>query len=221
MLLLFASLACSPVSAPDSGGQTHEVGDEGDGTDGGGTDTGGDGGGEDGGTVPPVDDDGDGYSVEEDCDDHNWSAHPGATEIWNEFDDDCDGRIDGDGEFSASITLSATAIVEGISYPFHLDCPGTLSRTVSSLDFLVSCSPDPEDADAMKLLGESLTLSPRKGEVEAESWSGLTTLTSSNDWDTYADGSLLWSGFDEVAFTATLDTVSLDLTATGTFALQR
>ncbi len=39
--------------------------------------------------------DGDGFGVDEDCDDEDPGAYPGAEESWgNEIDDDCDGRVD-------------------------------------------------------------------------------------------------------------------------------
>ena len=44
-----------------------------------------------------VDADGDGFSSPEDCDDTNAQVHPGATEICNELDDDCDGQVDEEG----------------------------------------------------------------------------------------------------------------------------
>ena len=41
-----------------------------------------------------VDDDMDGFSLFEDCDDGNAAVFPGAIEICNDIDDDCDGEID-------------------------------------------------------------------------------------------------------------------------------
>ncbi len=52
------------------------------------------------GNVTCTDNDGDGYAVEGgncgpvDCDDTNANVHPGATEVCNGIDDDCDGLID-------------------------------------------------------------------------------------------------------------------------------
>ena len=45
--------------------------------------------------VVNVDYDQDGYVVGTDCDDHHSAVHPGADEVCNGRDDDCDGSIDG------------------------------------------------------------------------------------------------------------------------------
>jgi hypothetical protein len=42
----------------------------------------------------PVDADGDGYEAPADCNDSNASVHPGAPEMCNDQDDDCDGVVD-------------------------------------------------------------------------------------------------------------------------------
>jgi len=44
--------------------------------------------------TPTGDADGDGYSPPADCDDTESSVNPGATEIYNQVDDDCDGSTD-------------------------------------------------------------------------------------------------------------------------------
>ncbi len=57
-----------------------------------------DGGPDDSGASPPPSDvDGDGFSVEDgDCNDDNFRIHPGADEVCNGLDDDCDTLIDED-----------------------------------------------------------------------------------------------------------------------------
>lgn len=47
-------------------------------------------------TTPPVDEDGDGFSPPEDCDDAERSVNPLAEESCNGADDDCDDAIDED-----------------------------------------------------------------------------------------------------------------------------
>ncbi len=60
------------------------------------------------GTLTPADDDGDGYSTcTGDCDEANPDRYPGAPEICDALDDDCDGwtpieELDGDGDGSSS-----------------------------------------------------------------------------------------------------------------------
>lgn len=53
--------------------------------------------------------DGDGYTVQNDCDDRDPAVHPGATEICNGKDDDCNGKtdeaFDADGDGSVTCAL--------------------------------------------------------------------------------------------------------------------
>ncbi|MFI5173041.1 MAG: MopE-related protein [Chitinophagales bacterium] len=53
------------------------------------------------GTLEMIDEDGDGYGIWIDCDDTNPDIHPGATEICNDIDEDCDGITS---EVTATIT---------------------------------------------------------------------------------------------------------------------
>ena len=50
----------------------------------------------DSGGLASVDEDGDGYDSGEDCDDADAGVHPGATEVCDGIDNNCDDRVDED-----------------------------------------------------------------------------------------------------------------------------
>ena len=53
--------------------------------------------------------DGDGFSVEEDCDDADAAINPAALEVCNGVDDNCDGRTDAD---DATLTDGVTGYAD-------------------------------------------------------------------------------------------------------------
>ena len=83
----------------------------------------------DGGTDGAVDADGDGYGSDVDCDDSSAAIAPGADEVCDGLDNDCDGDIDedpvdgdtfyadadGDGHGDAGVTVLACALESGIA----------------------------------------------------------------------------------------------------------
>lgn len=173
------------------------------------------GGGED--TAPPPRDlDADGYDYTVDCLDLNADVNPGATEIWNGLDDDCDGVIDGDGDWTGEIGVTATAMYEGRPYDFTLRCPFVGTRLAKTFSWLVTCTPNVADADAQRLLGASFTLVPDDAAVEGEAWSGAVTLASSSGWDSDAEGEIAWSALDTARLAVDLSAYSLSVHATGT-----
>jgi hypothetical protein len=54
------------------------------------------------GVDEPTDGDGDGYVLDEDCDDGNSAMNPGATEVCDGLDNDCNGTIDDDASDAAT-----------------------------------------------------------------------------------------------------------------------
>jgi hypothetical protein len=63
-------------------------------------------------TVEPVDEDGDGYTTEVDCDDENAAVFPSAVETCDGIDNNCDGEIDEAGA-EGSLTWYADADGDG------------------------------------------------------------------------------------------------------------
>lgn len=99
---------------------------------------------------PPRDLDADGYPAGEDCMDLNADVHPGATEVFNGLDDDCDGIFDADGSWSGMADVEATAVYEGTPYAYALFCPVTGVRTTLQFTWTLACTPDADDALAQR-----------------------------------------------------------------------
>lgn len=70
------------------------------------------------------DEDADGYDVTSDCDDNDATVHPGATEVCDGIDDDCDGEID-----------------EGVTVTYYIDEDG--DGWGSERDVIEACEPSP------------------------------------------------------------------------------
>lgn len=163
----------------------------------------------------PRDLDEDGYPAGEDCMDLNAEVHPGATEIWNELDDDCDGRFDADGTWSGTTAVEAQAVYEGRRYSFSLECPLEGERGSGQFEWLVTCTTDTDDEMAQRLLGAVFTLRPEEAVVELQTWSGKAIVESDTGWDTSASATITWSTFDRAALSGSLSAASLSMTIAG------
>ena len=166
----------------------------------------------------PVDRDGDGAVAAEDCDDRDADRHPGAIESWDDVDQDCDGQVDADGDYSGTVAVQATAVYEGQAHRFSLTCPAVAQRQTGTLSWSWRCEPDPSDSWAQLLLGPGLEM-VGSGTVTGASWSGSAELRSDTGWDTRADASLRWSDFENVTVQGGMSAFSLELASSG--ALQR
>ncbi len=93
-----------------------------------------------------TDDDGDGYTEEDgDCDDDDAAVNPGAEEICNEVDDDCDGVVDpdtdhdGDGVLDCDDDCPIRVAAGGTGDGRHADPLGAIQDAID-LALGVSCS---------------------------------------------------------------------------------
>ena len=81
-----------------------------------------------------VDEDGDGFSGEDDCDDNDAAVNPDAEELCDELDNNCDGAVDegalstfyadgdGDGFGVSAYTVEACTAPEGYTEATEEDC---------------------------------------------------------------------------------------------------
>ena len=170
----------------------------------------------------PVDEDldSDGSPASEDCDDLDPQRYPGAEELWDGIDNDCDGRVDADGAFTGSVRLSASVVYKATPYAWSFDCPVAGARAEGALSFTATCTPtDPDEQEQINLLlGETLTVTPYVGDedVEGQQWAGWTTYTSSQGWDSEGEGVVTWTDFDTASITVSLESVWLDISGSGT-----
>jgi len=172
----------------------------------------------------PVDEDrdSDGSPASEDCDDLDPQRYPGATELWDGIDNDCDERVDADGPITGTARLSASVVYKATPYAWAFDCPITGERAAGALQFTVACAPtDPDEQEQIDLLlGETLTITPYPGDedVEGDEWSGWVSYTSAQGWDSEGDGRVTWTDFDSAEITLSLDSVWLNISGSGSLA---
>jgi len=146
-----------------------------------------------------VDVDGDGFTADEDCNDYDPRQYPGAEEVFDDLDNDCDGLVDAEGSYAGSFELEVDAAYEGVPYHWNLDCPVTLLRAGMSLSFTVTCTATHSNASqlaVMKLmLGDELTIQPSSDNaaVTGDEWNEGALFSSSDGWTAPGEGWLSWS----------------------------
>lgn len=204
-VLLSVSLlgACAAPAAGPKGGSG------GGGSGGDGTDTAAD-----SGPPPdpgPQDLDQDGHLDTTDCDDTDPGVFPGQVERWNAEDDDCDGYADADGPLAGEATVEAEAIYEGRPYRWSLRCPAASGRAGGAFTLTVTCAAPAGDAEALLLLGETLTLAVEADNAVREGWAGPLAVRSTGGWDAEGDAAALWPDWRALQAEGSLDTTSLRL----------
>ena len=214
MLLLLACTDPVPVDTDDAYVDTSEALDTSDFTtwpeDTGPPDT----------ATPPVDDDGDGFTTPDDCDDSDAGVYPGAPEAWNDVDDDCDGQVDADGDYSGTLSVSIAAVKEGVTYTWsNMSCPTTLTREAALVDFTVTCTPTSSGSRRNvqdELVGTTILLTPYPGDedVHGNQWSGWLSMNS-EAFDTEGEAVATWSSFETLQLQVADSAFSLSMSGSG------
>jgi len=172
----------------------------------------------------PFDLDGDGAYAAVDCDDLDDRRYPGAEEIWDDVDNDCDDLVDADGSYTGTVTATASTVYEGKERVGNFTCTAALTRSLGVLDYTITCPvthPDAEEeAVLLLIMGTELVLTIAAGydEVDDTLWTGRTTITSQSGWDTNGEAQVAWTDVAVARYSFTLDAAQLGMSGNGTLA---
>ncbi|MBT4856844.1 hypothetical protein HON52_01500 [Candidatus Uhrbacteria bacterium] len=192
-LIGLSLVACSPHGDNDDTLDTGTSDDDGELSSAGEGDDGDDGGDTDDTDEPEVDADGDGFTADEDCDDSDASTYPGAPELCDGLDNDCDDVVDedaindstwyrdsdGDGYGDPSISTSACDVPSGFVGNGD-DCDDTDASAYDDCTSTDTCTIDMEwepEGGAKDLLSLSYELDC---DSSYEDWDATVAATSSS-----------------------------------------
>jgi hypothetical protein len=172
----------------------------------------------------PFDQDNDGALAAVDCDDLDDRRYPGAEEIWDDVDNDCDQLVDADGSYSGTVSATASTVFEAKERIGNFTCTTALTRSAGVLDYAITCPvthPDAEEeAVLLLIMGTELVLTVAAGydEIADSLWTGRTTITSQAGWDTTGEAQIAWTDISNARYSFTLDAAQLGMSGNGTLA---
>ena len=170
--------------------------------------------------IPLRDADADGFLNDVDCDDYNPATYPGAPEEWDLKDNDCDGRIDGNGAYEGTANVLLSVVYEGQLRQWRPPCSGTLVRQTTQVQINLQCSTtELDDPLATTILGEVVTVKQVDNVVSGPAWGGEILVSSTADWETDGSASLVWATFARSVGEVQASAANLQLTGDWTFTL--
>ena len=143
----------------------------------------------------------DGFLEDVDCDDWNPNRYPGAVEIWNDEDDDCDGYVDIDGVYTGQLQAQSVGIYNGQSYAFSDICTGELVLVRGQVTMTIQCDIDQNQEKAYVLLGQTVSVSSAENfifDLVGDSSATFVSVGGEMEWDAMGNVQWVWSDISQI-----------------------